>query len=114
MFRNVYLMKWSILFTGLIFLNMNFFLAELAFLEVHKNKELVENVVKLVSIAGTEEERDIFGDEENKLTENPHFFISEILLPQLNHLPSALAYQNNDGAKPICGLMDTANPPPEC
>jgi hypothetical protein len=113
-FRNICFMKWSILFTGLLFLNMNFFLAELAFLEVHKNKELIENVVKLVSVSGTEEERDALGDEENKLSEQPHLFIAEILLPQLSILPSSHAFQTSDGAKPICGILDTVNPPPEC
>jgi hypothetical protein len=45
------------LFTGVIFLNMSFFLAEVCMLDL-QDKQMIENVVKLVINGGLEEERD--------------------------------------------------------
>ena len=45
------------LLTGLIFLNMSFFLAEVCLLDL-KDRQMIENVCNLVLIAGVEEERD--------------------------------------------------------
>lgn len=44
-------------FTGIIFLNMSFFLAEVCMLDI-KNKQMIENVANLVLNGGLEEERD--------------------------------------------------------
>ena len=43
--------------TGLIFLNMSFFLAEVSYLNFEK-KEIIENIAKLILNSGFEEERD--------------------------------------------------------
>ena len=45
------------LFTGAIFLNMSFFLAEVRLLKI-TDKDIIENVCKLVLNGGLEEERD--------------------------------------------------------
>ena len=45
------------LFTGIIFLNMSFFLAEVCMLEL-KDTQMIENICQLVLNAGLEEERD--------------------------------------------------------
>lgn len=45
------------LVTGVIFLNMSFFLAEVCLLDL-KSKEMIENVANLVINGGLEEERD--------------------------------------------------------
>lgn len=45
------------LLTGVIFLNMSFFLAEVCMLDF-KDKKVIENVAKLVLNGGLEEERD--------------------------------------------------------
>ena len=55
--RQHILTKIFTLITGVIFLNMSFFLAEVSMLKL-TNKELVENVAKLISSSGFEEERD--------------------------------------------------------
>lgn len=57
LFRHMALIRVFSLFTGVIFLNMSFFLAELSMLEL-KDKEMIENVCNLVLNAGLEEERD--------------------------------------------------------
>lgn len=50
-------------FTGLVFLNMSFFLAEIRILGISlRDKVLAENIVKLLSGAGAEEERDAGAD----------------------------------------------------
>ena len=63
--RRNFLAKIFALLTGVIFLNTSFFMAELSLLKVHNHK-LLENIVKLVSNSGLEEERD--GDSENDTT----------------------------------------------
>jgi hypothetical protein len=55
--RKHFLPKILTLATGLAFLNMSFFLAEVSFLNFKEN-ELLENVAKLILNTGFEEERD--------------------------------------------------------
>lgn len=57
--RNVFT-KIFALATGLIFLNMSFFLAEVCLLDF-QDKEMIENVSKLILNGGLEEERDTHG-----------------------------------------------------
>ena len=57
MFRNRSGIKVFSLFTGVIFLNMSFFLAEVCLLDI-KDKQMIENVCNLVLNGGLEEERD--------------------------------------------------------
>jgi hypothetical protein len=55
--RQHILTKAFTLFTGLVFLNMSFFLAEVSLMNFSK-KELIENIAKLILNSGFEEERD--------------------------------------------------------
>jgi hypothetical protein len=57
-FRQKYIKTAMIFFTGIIFLNMSFFLAEVTALKLAGNKALVENIAKLISGGGLEEEKD--------------------------------------------------------
>ena len=56
MLKNTSLRIFALL-TGVIFLNMSFFLAEVSMLEI-KDKQMIEIVAKLVLNGGLEEERD--------------------------------------------------------
>ncbi len=56
-FRQRYLAKTFSLITGVIFLNMSFFLAEVTLLKFSQ-KEIIENIAKLILNSGFEEERD--------------------------------------------------------
>lgn len=56
-FRNQITTRIFSLFTGVIFLNMSFFLAEVCMLEF-KDKQMIENICSLVLNGGLEEERD--------------------------------------------------------
>ena len=60
-FRNTYVKNIMALFTGLIFLNMSFFLAEVSALKLTLDKKMVENIAKLISSSAAEEEKDVFG-----------------------------------------------------
>lgn len=44
--------------TGLLFLNMGFFLMEVRLLGLHKDRQLMENISKMIAGAAFEEERD--------------------------------------------------------
>lgn len=56
-YRNQTTTRIFSLLTGVIFLNMSFFLAEVCLLEF-KDKQMIENVCNLVLNGGLEEERD--------------------------------------------------------
>ena len=56
-FRNQTGTRIFSLFTGVVFLNMSFFLAEVCMLEI-TDKQMIENVCNLVLNGGLEEERD--------------------------------------------------------
>lgn len=93
---------------------MNFFLAEVSFLEIDKNKNMVENIAKLIANAATEEEKDIFGGESTKdvlkieLLSDHSFLHGNFFL-----LPFQSAFHFNDGSKPILRNAEITNPPPE-
>ena len=55
--RNQTVTRIFSLFTGVIFLNMSFFLAEVCMLDI-KDRQMIENVANLVINGGLEEERD--------------------------------------------------------
>ena len=57
LFRKKAIMRLLTLFTGVIFLNMSFFLAEVCMLDF-KDRQVIENVCNLLLNAGLEEERD--------------------------------------------------------
>ena len=56
-FRQHYLAKVLSLLTGVIFLNMSFFMAEVAMLKL-TDQQIIENIAKLASNGPLEEERD--------------------------------------------------------
>lgn len=57
MLKNRTHMRIFTLLTGVIFLNMSFFLAEVCLLDI-RDKQMIENVANLVLNGGLEEERD--------------------------------------------------------
>lgn len=57
-FRTTYVSNTFALFTGLVFLNMSFFLAEISALKLSEDKKLIENVAKLIAGSASEEESD--------------------------------------------------------
>lgn len=100
------------LVTGLIFLNMSFFLAEVCLLEL-KDKQMIENVRNLVLNAGVEEERDAHssGDAPLKMFsiagELSLHHSSLFLIASRTHRDAEENYLHADHSKIF-------SPPPEC
>ncbi|HYG19574.1 MAG TPA: hypothetical protein VD816_11630, partial [Ohtaekwangia sp.] len=63
-FRAVLIRKTCAIFTGLLVLNMSFFLAEVQALQLLRDKQMVENVARLILGAANEEEKDFSGSSE--------------------------------------------------
>jgi hypothetical protein len=58
-FRKKHIRKLMAVFTGIVFLNLSFFLAEVSALKIGKeNQQLIENLVRIFSTV-SEEEKDI-------------------------------------------------------
>ena len=56
------------LFTGLVFLNMSFFLFEVSALKLNQDKTMFSNIIKLISNSAAEEEKDVFGGTDEDCT----------------------------------------------
>lgn len=103
------------LFTGLIFLNMSFFLAEVAALKLNQDKKMFSNIVKLISTSAAEEEKDAFGgtDEDCSAKE-----VDLIFNYSAHSIYSHIANINNkkcvfDQGIPLLGNQEIFSPPPE-
>lgn len=112
-FRIKAVLRGSILITGLIFLNMNFFLAEVSALELDKDRNMAENIAKLIATSSTEEEKDVFGGESKDILETDLLFSNCLSNGNFYLLPDQVAFQTSHGAKPVGGNFETINPPPE-
>jgi len=104
------------LFTGIVFLNMSFFLAEVSALKLDKDKKMIENIAKLIAGSSSEEEKDVFGgaaDEDSAAKEIDLIFSYTI------YTPDGFAYiLKSDGhllkhGLPRLGNYEIYSPPPE-
>lgn len=104
----------TLVFTGLLFLNMSFFLAEVAALELTKNKKIAENITKLwMGVA--EEEKDTAGSEKetDNLKELDLTFNAGILHCVDRIFVALLSFSHQQSSKPDSGITTLFNPPPE-
>lgn len=113
-FRNSYVKNGMALFTGLIFLNMSFFLAEVSALKLTQDKKVIENIGKLIWSSVAEEEKDVFGGsagEESSAKEVDLIFNYSI------HTIHMLLIDNKrcvvDNGLPLPGSYEIYSPPPE-
>jgi hypothetical protein len=115
-FRDGLVKNGFALFTGIIFLNMSFFLFEVSLLKLNQDKQMMANIAKLLSAGASEEERDVFGgsaDEDSSAKEvdllfsytahTVHFHVTII-----NNKRCVI----NQGI-PILGSYEIYSPPPE-
>lgn len=114
-YRNTFIRKTLVLLTGLLVLNMSFFLAEVEALKLLHNKKMVENIAKLIMGAATEEEKDLSGaSEEGDLTLKK---IDLLFHPEqfLSRSFTVINNNNHPGAveKVIVRSSDTVSPPPK-
>ena len=112
-FRIKAVLKWSILVTGLIFLNMNFFLAEVSVLGLDKDRNMAKNIAKLIAASSSEEEKDIFGGETKDILEVDLLSSDCLGNGSFYLLPHQVTFQTRNDAKPIVGNLETVIQPPE-
>lgn len=103
-------------FTGLVFINMSFFLAEMNALEIQKkNKVLWENMVKV--FAGVNEEEKGCGgeltDEADPLVKEVNLEATALTAITLHFIIVAKPNVHIKGAALRPGVFDIKNPPPK-
>jgi hypothetical protein len=112
--RSLFVSKLVAIVTGMIFLNMSFFLTEIRILNLHvTNYKLVENVIKMLSGTGFEEEKDSFG--ESSETAQQVVDLHMVIHPESVYSTTLLSADLH--ATELCGLLsaaisETATPPP--
>lgn len=115
LFRRHWLKRTATFMTGVIFLNMSFFLAEVKFLHLDKNRQMAENIAKLIAGAANEEEKDVAGGTSEDVKTGKEAFLDfslrALVAPQI--LSSQYQHPHADGAAPVSGHQETFNPPPE-
>lgn len=115
-FRILYVRNAMALFTGLIFLNMSFFLAEVSALKLTQDKKMIANIAKLISSSAAEEEKDAFGgtaDEDCSAKEvNLIFNYTTHTIYGYTSLIKNLRCVLNQGL-PLLGSYEIYSPPPE-
>ena len=112
-FRQHFLAKVFALLTGIVFLNTSFFMAEISLMKVTSH-ELLQNIAKLVSNSGLEEERDGESSEKDTSTKEVDLLICQV---QIHHrslfLIAAKANHMLDDHYPHANYSQTFSPPPD-
>ena len=116
MLRNRSLQQMMTLFTGIIFLNMSFFLFEVKMLELDKDQKMIENIAKLIAGAASEEEKDVFGstsEKDNLTTSSLDLFLDANHCPEFFLIPLSKSAGVHFNEKPIVPFTEIAYPPPK-
>lgn len=116
MLRNRRLQRMMTLFTGIVFLNMSFFLFEVSLLKLDKDHKMIENIAKLIAGAASEEEKDVFGSssEKDNLTTNAlDLFLDPNHCPVFFLIPLSKSTGIHFDEKPIVQYAEIASPPPK-
>lgn len=114
-FRKLYFRNAMSLFTGLIFLNMSFFLAEVSALKLNKDKKMVANIAKLISSSSQEEEKDAFGGTDKdcsaKEVDLIYHYATHTIYRQIADINNKRCIL--DPGVPLLGNYEIFSPPPE-
>ncbi|MBA4055877.1 MAG: hypothetical protein C0490_14275 [Marivirga sp.] len=116
LFRIKYVSNALSLFTGIVFLNMSFFLAEVSLLKLDQDKQMVENIAKLLAGCAAEEEKDVFGgsaDEDPTAKEIDLIFSYAIFTPDGFIQINKSKVHALDQGIPRLGNYEIYSPPPE-
>ena len=112
-FRQRYLVKAFALITGTMFLNMSFFLAEVSALNI-TDKGLIENIAKLVSSSGFEEERDGESSPNDSSGKEVDLLNLQIQIHQQSlFLTASRANHTWENLYPHANYSQTFSPPPD-
>ena len=103
------------LFTGLIFLNMSFFLAEVSALKLNQDKKTFANIVKMITNSAAEEEKDVFGGTDEDCSAKEVDLIFNYSTHSIYSYISALNKKRSvfDQGIPLLGSYEIYSPPPE-
>jgi hypothetical protein len=114
-FRNIDVRNAMALFTGLIFLNMSFFLAEVSALGLTKDKKMLKNIALLISSSAAEEEKDAFGGmaDEDHSTKGVDLIVSYTTHTIYGHGILITKTDSHDQGLPLLGSYEIYSPPPE-
>lgn len=115
-FRLRYVSHGFSLFTGIVFLNMSFFLAEISALKLDQNKQMMENIAKLLAGCAAEEEKDVFGgtsDEDTSAKEIDLIFHYHTHTPRHHVLVLTSNISVFTAGIPRFGNYEIDSPPPE-
>src|SRR5688572_32399437 len=82
--RKPLFMKVMTLVTGLIFLNMSFFLAEVSALKLDQDKQMIGNIAKLIASSSAEEEKDAFGGTDKDASSKEVEFVLDYVVGSVN------------------------------
>lgn len=112
-FRKNFFAKVFALLTGVIFLNTAFFMTEISLLKV-SNHELLQNIAKLVSNNGLEEERDSETPDKDSVAKEVDLFLGQA---QIHHrvlflIATKVSHQLED-LYPHANYAQTFSPPPD-
>jgi len=112
-FRKHFLAKVFALLTGVIFLNTSFFMAEISLLKV-TNHELLQNIAKMISNSGLEEERDSEVTDKDSTAKEVDLLMGQV---QIHHrvlfLIATRANHMMDDLYPHANYAQTFSPPPD-
>ena len=111
-FRRNYLSRAFSLITGVLFLNMSFFLVEVSLLEI-TDHQIIENIARLISTGGFEGERD--GETPEKDSAKEVDLIVELI--QAHHQAVIIVASKSgrmpDDLYPHANYSQTFSPPPD-
>lgn len=112
-FRRNILAKIFALLTGAIFLNTSFFMAEISMLKV-SNHELLQNIAKLASNFGLEEERDGESSEKDTSAKEVDIMINHVkIYHESLFLSASRANDMLVDHYPHANYAQTFSPPPD-
>lgn len=114
--RNIFLRDILLLFLGIIFLNLSFFMAEISLLKLNKKRALIEFIEKNVTGCGLEEESEIpLDQQENNFSLKDLTILFNHNLRHHNHL--CRIAQKSSEHKPLLlqdlYFSEIVSPPPE-
>jgi hypothetical protein len=114
-FRNVHVRNIMAFFTGLIFLNMSFFLAEVSALGLTKDKKMLKNIALLISSSAAEEEKDAFGglSDEDSSVKGVDLIATYSTHTIHGHEILITKHGCHDQGLPLLGSYEIYSPPPE-
>jgi len=114
-FKNVFIRNLMTLFTGVIFLNMSFFLAEVSALKISQDKKMYANIMKMISSNAAEEEKDAFGGPEEDCSAKEVDLIFSYSVHTIHNHISEVNHKRSvfDQGVPLLGSYEIYSPPPE-